>query len=454
MKANQACHRVATMCRRLGVSPSGYYAWRGRGRSPRAKRDEVLGGTIRAIHEVSGGTYGAPRVHAELMAGGCRVSRKRVARLMREAGLAGVSRRRGMRTTRVDQSHCVVPDRVERQFQADGPDRLWVADVTYVPTWTGFVYLAIVLDVFSRRVVGWSMTHHLRTELVLGALNMALGQRRPDGVVHHSDRGSQYTSLAFGKRCREMGVVPSTGRPGIASTTPWPRASLPRWSANSSTGARSVPRPKRAWRSSNSSKAGTTHAVVIRPWVTSAPTTSNGPRRRKRHVQCATLIVRLEPSPVLPGAASQRSRHTPRGHPIYRIGRRLYVHRLSPTSGLGTTALNCPLKRGNSIETFRKAVLALDSCISEEVLKLYVAYKAETNFVDVVPQKSRLRLSLNLKFHELHDPRGLAKDVTNLARWGNGDAEVQLNTLEELPYVMGLVRQAFEMQMGDEALEA
>ena len=119
-----------------------------------------------------------------------------------------------MRTTRVDQSHCVVPDRVERQFQADAPDRLWVADITYVPTWAGFVYLAIVLDVFSRRVVGWSMAHHLRTELVLGALNMALGQRRPQGVVHHSDQGSQYTSLAFGKRCREMGVVPSTGSAG------------------------------------------------------------------------------------------------------------------------------------------------------------------------------------------------------------------------------------------------
>ncbi len=170
VKANQAHHRVATMCRVLGVSPSGYYAWRGRGRSPRAKRDEVLGGTIRAIHEASGGTYGAPRVHAELMAGGCRVSRKRVARLMREAGLAGVSRRRGTHTTRVEPGHRAVPDRVERQFQADAPDRLWVADVTYVPTWTGFVYLAIVLDVFSRRVVGWSMTHHLRTELVLGVL--------------------------------------------------------------------------------------------------------------------------------------------------------------------------------------------------------------------------------------------------------------------------------------------
>ena len=214
MKANQAHHRVATMCRVLGVSPSGYYAWRSRGRSLRAKREEALRGTIRSIHEGSGGTYGAPRVHAELVANGRRVSRKRVARLMRESGLAGVSRRRGTGTTRVDPSHRAVPDRVERQFQADGPDRIWVADITYVPTWTGFVYLAVVLDVFSRRVVGWSMAHHLRTERVLGALNMALGQRRPEGVVHHSDQGSQYTSLAFGKRCREMGVLPSTGSAG------------------------------------------------------------------------------------------------------------------------------------------------------------------------------------------------------------------------------------------------
>ena len=175
---------------------------------------EELRGAIRTLHEESRGTYGAPRVHAELMAQGCRVSRKRVAPLMREASLAGVSRCRGTRTTRLEPGRRAVPDRVERQFQADAPDRLWVADITYVPTWTGFVYLAIVLDVFSRRVVGWSMAHHLRTELVLGALNMALAQRRPEGVVHHSDSGSQYTSLAFGKRCREMGVLPSTGSAG------------------------------------------------------------------------------------------------------------------------------------------------------------------------------------------------------------------------------------------------
>ena len=143
-------------------------------------------------------------------------------------------------------------------------------------------------------------------------------------------------------------MLPSTGSAGDCFDNAMAKSFFAPWSASSSTGAPFRPRPRRAWRSSNSSKAGTTHAVVIRPWVTSAPTTSNAPRRRKRHVQCATLIVRLEPSPVLPGAASQRSRHTPRGHPIYRIGRRLYVHRLSPTSGRGTTALNCPLKRGKS----------------------------------------------------------------------------------------------------------
>ena len=214
MKANQAHHRVATMCRVLGVSASGYYAWRSRGRSHRAKRDEELCGTIRTIHKASRGTYGAPRVHAELGNQGCRVGRKRVARLMRESGLAGVSRRRGTRTTRREPGHRAAPDRVERQFTAEAPDRIWVADITYVPTWTGFLYLAIVLDVFSRKVVGWAMANHLRTELVLAALNMAIGQRRPQGVIHHSDKGAQYTSLAFGKRCRETGVVTSTGSAG------------------------------------------------------------------------------------------------------------------------------------------------------------------------------------------------------------------------------------------------
>ena len=166
------------MCRVLGVSPSGYHAWVRRGRS---RRDEELRGEVQAIHVRSRGTYGAPRVHAELAAQGHAVGRKRVARLMREQGLAGVSRRRGTRTTRA------APDLVERRFQAQAPNRLPVADITYVPTWARFVFLAVVLDVFSRRIVGWSMADHLRTELVLEVLNMAVGQRRPEAVIHHSD---------------------------------------------------------------------------------------------------------------------------------------------------------------------------------------------------------------------------------------------------------------------------
>ena len=205
---------MRTMCRVLGVSPSGYYAWRAREPSARCQADEALKVHIRAIHERSRGTYGVPRVQAELVAEGRSVSRKRIARLMRELGLAGVSRRKGTRTTRRDGVSRAAPDLVERQFNADAPDRLWVADITYIPTWAGFLYLAVVIDVFSRRVVGWSMANTLRTELVLEALNMALWQRRPDEVVHHSDQGSQYTSIAFGKRCREMGVRPSTGSVG------------------------------------------------------------------------------------------------------------------------------------------------------------------------------------------------------------------------------------------------
>ena len=190
MRAHQAEFRIATMARVLGVSPSGYYAWRHRERSARERCDEALSARVREIHRRSRGTYGAPRIHAELAAQGTQVSRKRVARVMREAGLAGVSRRKGPRTTRRDPEARPAPDLVERRFDADGPDRLWVADITYVPTAAGFVYLAVVLDVFSRRVVGWAMANHVRTELVLAALNMALGQRRPASVIHHSDKAA------------------------------------------------------------------------------------------------------------------------------------------------------------------------------------------------------------------------------------------------------------------------
>ena len=139
---------------------------------------------------------------------------KRVARLMRSTGLAGISRRKRPRTTVRAQGVCAAPDLVQRQFTAEAPDRLWVADITYVRTRAGFLYLAVVLDVFSRRVVGWAMEPHLRTELVLQALNMALYLRRPRNVIHHSDQGTQYTALAFGKRCQEAGVMPSMGSAG------------------------------------------------------------------------------------------------------------------------------------------------------------------------------------------------------------------------------------------------
>ena len=211
---NQADYPIATMCRLLGVSASGYYAWRDRRASARAQGDASLLTRIKAIHAASRRTYGAPRIHAELADAEIFVGRKRVARLMRAAGLAGVSRRKGVQTTRRDEAARPAPDLVERDFTADAPDRLWVADITYITTWAGFLYLAVVLDAFSRRIVGWAMATHLRTSLVLDALDMALAQRRPEGVIHHSDQGSQYTSIAFGRRCREAGVRPSMGSVG------------------------------------------------------------------------------------------------------------------------------------------------------------------------------------------------------------------------------------------------
>jgi putative transposase len=207
-------HAVATMCRVLDVSSSGYYAWRSRPLSLRAREDAALTERMRQIHEHSRGTYGVPRIHAELASGGVQVGRKRVARLMRAAGLQGVSRRRSHTTTVRDRDARPAPDLVQRDFETEGKDRLWVADITYIPTWAGFLFLAVVLDAWSRKVVGWAMATHLRTELVLAALNMAVWQRQPEGVIHHSDQGCQYTSIAFGRRCREAGVHPSMGSVG------------------------------------------------------------------------------------------------------------------------------------------------------------------------------------------------------------------------------------------------
>jgi len=207
-------HRTAAMCRVLGVSLSGFYARLKSPLSARARKDAESSERITEIHRRSHGTYGAPRIHAELKAQGIRVGRKRVARLMREAGLHGASRRKWITTTVRDRSARPAPDLVNRSFTAPAPNRLWVADITYIPTWVGFLYLAVVLDAFSRKIVGWAMETYLRVDLVLKALNMALWQRRSIDVIHHSDQGSQYTSLAFGQRCEQAGVRPSMGSIG------------------------------------------------------------------------------------------------------------------------------------------------------------------------------------------------------------------------------------------------
>ena len=216
MTANQAEFPIAPMSAALGVSRSGFYAYRDRPPSARACVDAALTEKIMAFHERSHGTYGAPRIHADLAGAGVSVGRKRVERLMRQAGLSGVSRRRFARTTIQDERVRPAADLVDRDFTAEKPDELWVADITYIATWTGFLYLAVVLDAFSRKVVGWAMGSDLRTQLVLDALNMAVGQRRPREVIHHSDQGSQYTSVAFGLRCEEARVRPSMGSVGDA----------------------------------------------------------------------------------------------------------------------------------------------------------------------------------------------------------------------------------------------
>jgi putative transposase len=203
------------MCRLLGLSTSGYYAWAKRSPSRRAREDAVLLAEIRMAHAASHGTYGAPRIQIDLAEKGFRVGRKRVARLMAAAGIVGVSRRKFVTTT-IKGAGRPAPDLVDRNFTAEKPDQLWVADITYVPTSVGFLYLAVVLDACSRRIVGWSMATTLATSLVLDALEMALTTRRPNEVIHHSDQGSQYTSLEFGRRCREAGVRPSMGSVGDA----------------------------------------------------------------------------------------------------------------------------------------------------------------------------------------------------------------------------------------------
>jgi len=216
VEREKANYPVTRLCQVFGVAPSGYWAWRKRGPSARAQADARLSEQISALHDASRQTYGAPRIHAALAAKGMRCGRKRVARLMRQAGLVGCHRRRPYHTTRRAPQAEIAPDLVQRQFVATAPNQLWIADITYVPTLLeGFLYLAVILDVFSRRVVGWAMAAHLRAELVVGALEMAVWNRQPSaGVIHHSDHGCQYTSLLFGEQCQAVGIRCSMGSVG------------------------------------------------------------------------------------------------------------------------------------------------------------------------------------------------------------------------------------------------
>ena len=216
MKAHQAVHSISLMCRLLDVSRSGYYAWLHRKPCERKKQDALLAAEIERSHAASRGTYGAPRIQVDLTELGDAVSKKRIARVMREIGVEGVTRRKKHVTTIRDDAATAAPDLVDRDFSTTGPNQLWVADITYVPTFEGHLYLAVVLDAWSRKIVGWSMQDHLFTDLVVEAFDMAVAQRTPKDVIHHSDQGCQYTSFVFSARCAEAGVQPSMGSVGDA----------------------------------------------------------------------------------------------------------------------------------------------------------------------------------------------------------------------------------------------
>jgi putative transposase len=218
ISAEKARTPVSMSCRLLGVSRSGYYEWAANVPSARAIEDAELIERIVAIHGEHRGVYGSPRIHAELhLAHGIRVGRKRVERLMRQAAISGMVRRKRGRTTISVPGVRVADDLVERQFRPAGPNQLWVADVTYLRTWQGWLYLAAVQDAYSRAIVGWSMADHMRAELVVDALQMAVARRRPEpGLIHHSDQGSQYVSLSFGQAAREAGIARSMGSKGDA----------------------------------------------------------------------------------------------------------------------------------------------------------------------------------------------------------------------------------------------
>jgi len=206
---------VAFMCRELEIAPSGYYAWLTNTPSKKSSRDDVLMVHVRASFKASGRRYGSPRIHADLKAAGHRVARKRVARLMRQDGLRARQRRRFVRTTQSRHKYPIAPNVVAREFDVSAPNQVWVSDLTYLRTQTGFVYLAVVLDLFARRVVGWSVSRNLDAGIAVEALRRALALRpSPAGMVHHSDRGIHYACTDYRELLTRHGITPSMSRKG------------------------------------------------------------------------------------------------------------------------------------------------------------------------------------------------------------------------------------------------
>ena len=267
------------MCAALGLSVSGYYAWRARPESRRAAANRALLDDIRLIHAESSGTYGSPRVHAVLRGHGRRVSRSRIERLMRRAGLRGLAALpRRARTTDSRHGYPIAPNRLARNFTAQVPNQIWLADLTYIPTGEGWLYLAAILDMHTRKIVGWSMRETLHTQIALDALNMAVERQRPaPGLIHHSDRGIQYAAEAYRSALARSGITPSMSRKGdcwdnapmeslVASP---PFGSTPSRPSGSITGSTSIA-TRRGAICSATSKASTIPAACTQPWATSA----------------------------------------------------------------------------------------------------------------------------------------------------------------------------------------
>ena len=339
MRANQARWPITAMARLLRVSTSGYYTWLVREPSAHARSDAQLLLRIRCLHASSRGTYGAPRIHAQLVREGRHVGRKRVARLMQLDGLCGASRRRWKLTTHPRAGARRAPDLVRRHFNASEPNVLWVADATYIPTGEGFLYLAVVLDVFSRRIVGWAMSNHLYTELMLRALDMALAQRRPVGVIHHSDRGVNIRRLLSGAAAARQACSRRWAPRATPMTTPCASRSSARSKPSCSCANTLIPMIRPGGASSPSWKVGTTSVACTAAWATARRWhSSSNTKKHKIHrgAGCpppgSVVVLISDPPPA-------------RGQPARQ-------HRMEDTCRCKTQLQICPSKRVNLRSAF------------------------------------------------------------------------------------------------------